>query len=255
MDFMHDVLQFEVDLLPAPGKSQRILRHFQTRNGDPSCIGGFSGPVEDIGLFYPVNRFGCTRHIGSFGDADQAIVDELPGIFLIEFILSGTRKSYVTGDFPGSFPFKIFALIFVSVFVDPSMIIFQIHDKRQFFIVDSVRIVDGAVGIRQGYNSGTQFVAFLKGVLSDVSGTGDGDRFPADRVAFILEHFFGKINQTIPGSFRYDQTSTKFTSLAGQYPGEGGLYSFVLSKQIPDFPGTYPDITGGYIDKGSDVPV
>lgn len=87
----------------------------------------------------------------------------------------------------------------LDVFLDTAAVHFL--DLLDGIQVDSIGVIDEAVGVRHGQDSGTQFSGFLAGVDGNVAGAGNNDFLAFEACSFVLQQSFCKITEAITGGF------------------------------------------------------
>ena len=93
-------MQPAVDLLEAPGESQRVLGHLKTGGGDSAGVGGLGGSEEDLVLLEDLDRLGSRRHVGALGYRERAVLYQRLCAGGVELVLSRAGKRDVAGNSP-----------------------------------------------------------------------------------------------------------------------------------------------------------
>jgi hypothetical protein len=72
-----------IDLLSTPGEVHRVLRHLETRGRDATRVRGLAWREEDLGVERETDPLGGCGHVGPFGDADAAVLDQRPRLLAV----------------------------------------------------------------------------------------------------------------------------------------------------------------------------
>ena len=113
------------------------------------------------------------------------------------------RKDGVGDDTPRRFARVILRLfVFFRVIADARAFdIFQMHNVREFFLVDAVGVVNEAVRIRHCQHLAAEGDDLFRAVLRDIAAAGNQTFLAAQRIALRGEHFFGEESRAETGRF------------------------------------------------------
>ena len=148
MDVLHDVMQAGIHFLAAPIEAHGVLSHFQTAGGDTTGVGSLARGKEDLGIQEYFHSLGGGRHVRGFADAEAAVLNEVLGVFLVQFVLSGTGDRDIHGNLPGPLAGEELGIGELLGIVDHAVVVGSAEFKH---IVDllsgyAVFVVDIAVG-------------------------------------------------------------------------------------------------------------
>lgn len=101
VDGAHDAVQTVVDLLSRPRDVHGVLRHFQTRSGNATCVYSLARCEVSLVLDEIVNSFGRTSHVAHFSHELHAVFNQLACVFFAQFVLRGARQGNVNVFAPG----------------------------------------------------------------------------------------------------------------------------------------------------------
>ncbi len=135
----------------------------------------------------------------------------------------------------------------------PRLDVLEIHDEGELLGGDAGRIVDGAVGIREGDGLGAELVELLDGVLGDVAGARHRADLALQPVVAGLEHFLREIDRAVAGGFRTDERAAPLQALAGEHAGELVAHALVLAEHVADLAAAHADVAGRHVGVGADV--
>ncbi len=233
-----------------------VLAHFQTATGDAAGVGGLARCVEDAGFDEQVHRFQRGRHVGAFGHADAAVLQQGAGIFAVQLVLRCAGQGDVARQAPGTLVGQVgHAEVGAHFFQTTATDVLQVHQVRPLLFGQAVREMQGAGRVGQGDDPAAHFHDLLRGVLRHVAGTGNGDALAFEAAAHALEHFLGEVDTAIAGGFGADQAAAVGQALAGEHRGELVGQALVLAEEEADFPAAYTDVTGRYVEVGADVAI
>ena len=177
-------------------------------------------------------------------------------MFFKEFVLSCGGKSNINGNFPRTFAFYPFEVVFFcKVFCGFSVYYPKVFDVSEFFAVDAIGIINITMFVSDGNNFAAEFVYFFNSISTNITITGNSNGFAFEGVAVSLHHFIEEVNKAITGSFGTDQGTTEGHPFAGENAGEFVGKAFVLTEHIADFTSTGTDVTGGNVEVGTDVAI
>jgi len=196
---LHDALELLVDLLGGPAQALAVLGHLETRNGDTTGVGGLTRSVPDSLVLVllavcleDVNGVLCATHVGTFSDEACAGADECLSLLLGDFVLGRAGKSDVNLDVgPWAGPVEVLVgavVLEVSQGLAGNLEGGNLGDvlRGDGF---AFRGEDGTLGVREGDNGGTELDGLEGGILSDVSGTGDGNSLASEgSLTGVLDH-------------------------------------------------------------------
>src|SRR5690606_18128254 len=121
-----------------------------------------------------VDGLGGCGHIGAFGYADDAVLDQHAGIVIVQLVLGGAGQGDVHRHVPGAFAFLETGTGTVGIFVHAAVIaVFHFHQDGQLVRGETAFLDDCAAGVGDSDHGGTQGHRFFDGVLGDVAGAGD----------------------------------------------------------------------------------
>ena len=124
-----------------------------------------------------LNRFRGARHVGSFANSDDLVGHEHLGLFAVEFVLRGARKSYVNVNVPQAVHGGLRSAggeggggVFLGVFGNPSAaVVLEVHDEGKFRPVDAFWVVNETGGVRERDGLAPEIEDFLASKLSHVA--------------------------------------------------------------------------------------
>src|SRR5450759_1195945 len=115
---------------------------------------------------------------------------------------------------PWPLAFEILALERIRIFLDsPALDVFQFEDPLKFLGIESLGIVDGALGIRQRNDLGAEVYQLLDRILGHVARTRHRADFALEGFAAGLQHLLGKIDVAVSRRLRADQRTAPGLSL------------------------------------------
>ena len=86
--------------------------------------------------------------------------------------------------------------------------------------VNTVLIVNIAVGIGHSHNLSTECGCLLVCIDSHVARTGDNDGLALEGIALVVQHLFGEVAETVAGRFGTCKAAAVGNALAGENAGE-----------------------------------
>src|ERR671910_1074531 len=104
VDIFHYLFELLVGVLEGPGLTAGVLLHLQGRDGHAAGVGGLAGAVGDAGVQESVHGIWGAGHVRPFADRHAAVLYELVGVSLFEFVLGGAGEGYVARYLPDIAP-------------------------------------------------------------------------------------------------------------------------------------------------------
>ena len=148
-------------------------------------------------------------------------------------VLRGARERDVAGDAPGALARDVLGLrILGDIFFDTTAAdVLEFEHELVLLLVESVRIVDKAVGIGERDHLGTQAHGLLGGVLGHVAGAGHDHRLALEALLAGREHLLREVADTVAGGLRAEQAAAPVETLAGQRARELVAEALVLAEE------------------------
>ena len=233
-----------------------VLAHFQAAGGHATGVGRFAWCVADAGPDEQVHRFQGRRHIGAFGHADAAVLQQRASILSVQFVLRRAGQSDIAGQAPRTLPGEELQTIVLSHLAQAATThVLQVHQVQPLLIAQAALGIESAIGVGQRDHPSAQIHDLLRGVLGDVAGTGNRHALAFEALVDTLEHLLGEVHAAIASGFRADQAATVAQALAGQHRGELIGQTLVLAEQVTDLAPTDADVTSRHIQVGTDMAI
>jgi len=253
-DVGHDLVQFRVDFFEGPVQMHRVLRHFQTGDGDAAGVGGLAGGEQDAMVDEVLGRVVRRRHVRAFDDHPAAVLDEFLGALEIDFILRRARH----GDIARNVPNRLGIGIELRFRMGQAVLVH--HDGvglgkvLEEFEIHSVLVVDDARHVGHGDDLRTELGGFQGSHPADFAGTADDDAFvPEGIVAIGPEHFLGEVADAVAGRLAASERSAGGDALGSEDAVPLAVHLLVEAEHVADLAGTDAEITGGDVFVGTDV--
>ena len=191
-------MKLAVDLLEAPAQSLGVLRHLECRNRYAASIGCLSWHIENLRSEVSIDRSLVGRHVCTLTYTPAAVVDELLRVLTVDLVLGCTRKCDVTLYAPWTLTLVVLGTwnAFCVLLDSRSLDLLDLAENLE---VDTVRIIDIAVGVRAGNNLRTELLSLLDRILCDITGTGNDDGLSLQLLAGTLDYLIRDVNETIAG--------------------------------------------------------
>ena len=131
------------------------------------------------------------------------------GILSADFVLRGTRKGALRRYVPGLLVVEVLGLgeLRHILFDAPAPAVLEIHDPGQLLRVDSVLIVNRAVGVGERDALRAKLVQLFDRVLRHIARPGDQAGLAPEILAARLEHLLAEVDAAISGGFGPDKRS------------------------------------------------
>jgi hypothetical protein len=196
---LHDALELGIDLLCGPAQALAVLGHLETGNGDTTGVGSLAGSVPD-GLVLlalavsleDIDSVLCATHVGTLSNETGTRVDERLSLLLGDLVLGSTRKSNVDLDVgPGAGAVNVLVLTIVGEVCEGLTLDLQGGDLLNVGRGEGLAFwcEDSTLGVRKGDDGGTELDGLKSSILSNVSGTGDGNGLACEgALVGVLDH-------------------------------------------------------------------
>src|SRR5690606_26667948 len=87
VDRLHDGVQTLVHFTGGPGQAHGVLAHFQAAGSYAAGVGCLARRVQNAGVDEQVHRVQRRRHVGAFGHAEAAVLQQRAGVVGVQFVL------------------------------------------------------------------------------------------------------------------------------------------------------------------------
>ena len=121
------------------------------------------------------------------------------------------------------------------------------HDILPLLLVDTVRIVDEAVGVGKRHDLGTELGRLLAGVLGHVAGARNEHGLAFEGFAAGGEHLLGEIAGAETGGLRAQQAAAPAQAFAGKGAGKFIAQALVLAEEVADLTSADTDVAGRHV--------
>ena len=196
-------MKFCINFFSCPGKSCRVLAHFQRGSSNTTGISSFTRHKCYAVCHKIICCFTGSRHVSTFCNIFAAVCDKSFNGVKIKLVLCCAWKIDIAFDIPDTFSFCVSsAFNTISIFFDTSTFyFFDIFNDVKF---DSFRIIDISVGVAHSNNFTAKFSSFFYSVDSNVTGTCYDKSFTGNCIVFSFNHLVKHIYKTISCSLCTD---------------------------------------------------
>ena len=230
------------------------MGHLQCRCCNTAGIGCLARQEQNSVFLQVCGGIFGSGHIRPLHNGNDTICHQQFCIFQRQFVLGGTGQRYIDLGAPQALSGMVLCLRTALLVLRQAgpLYLFDLLEQRN---IDSLRIVDPAVGIGSSYHLGTQLLGFLNGVSSHVAGTGHRNCFACQRMAMAAEHLLCDIQQTEAGGLSSGQRTAEGQALTGQNALKQAPDTLVLAVHIADLPSAGANVAGGHVRIRTDVTV
>ncbi|MNS70152.1 hypothetical protein D3C72_1034920 [compost metagenome] len=249
-------MQAGVDFLAGPRQAGRVLGHFQARHGHAAGVAGLARRVQHAGRDEGLAGLQGGGHVGAFGHAQHAVLDQRLGIGQFQFVLGGAGQGDVHRHVPRALAGFVLQAELPGIGVQAAaQVILDVHQRHQLLMREAGFVDDRAVRIRDRDDTGAQRHGLLDGVLRHVARARHGHAQAVKRLAHALEHFFREIHGAVAGGFGADQAAAEGQALAGEDAGGRVRQLLHHAGHEADFTRAHADVAGRDIGVGAEVAV
>jgi hypothetical protein len=213
---LHDATQLLVDLLGGPGNTLRVLGHLETGDSDTTAVGSLGWSVPDtvtlagstVSLVDIDSLLGGT-HVGTLSNELAAGGDEVLGLLLGNLVLGGRWKGNIdlsdVGPWAGTWDVGeagLEGVLSIVKLVEVLTVELELGNQSNILLIETLVGIlcdESTLGVGQGDNLGLEFDTLESGVLSDVTGTGDGDTLALEGLlsaGSVLDHVGDVVDET-----------------------------------------------------------
>ena len=212
-DLVHDTLKLLVNLLSVPSHTDAVLGHLKTAGSDTTGVGGLSRCEESTGSLVGGDSIISGRHVSTLRDEFAAKFENMLSLLTGNLVLSGAwhdNVNFAIIDVPWGLAVEVLGSLgeLGVLAATATGNVLDAHDLVELGLGEAIRLDDGTVGVREAVNLSTKLEELLTGILSNVTGTRKENRLSFKVLAFLLHHFFKKVDCSITSSLGSDQGAT-----------------------------------------------
>ena len=255
MNRSHNALQLLVNLGSTPTEFHRVLRHLQARSCNTTCVHSLAGTIGDASLDEGLDSLGGTTHIRYLGHNLNFVVHQHLGVVAVQLVLCCTRHCDVNLNLPR------FAACHKhcsgeTLGIGSNHVVARCAQVEHIFnllVVESLGVVDVAVGSRDSHNLSAQLGSLLGSTPSHITEARNSHGLALNVVAHLREHTAQEIDCAIARSLGTNQRAAKGHTLACQHTCVLQSEFAIHTIQIAHFACTHSDVTRRYVGFGADV--
>ncbi len=197
-----------------------VLRHFQARNRHAAGVGGLAGPVEHVGFLEDLNRLGRRGHVGAFGNAHAAVLDQRRGRHRHSSSFCVAHgEGQLRRNAPGRLPGMNLEPLNLSAYslMRPRCRFFELHHPRELLRIDAGGVVNRPARIRQRDGLGAKLGELLDRVLGHVARAADQGDLARHLLAAGVQHFLREVGRAVACRLRTHERAAPIDALARQH--------------------------------------
>jgi len=270
---LHDTSQLLVDLLGSPADALGVLGHLETGDSDTTAVGSLGWSVPDtvalagstVSLVDIDSLLGGT-HVGTLSNELAASGDEILGLLLGNLVLGGRWKGNIdlsdVGPWAGTWEVceaGLEGVLSIVELVEVLAVKLELGNQSNILLIESLLGIlcdESTLGVGQGDNLGLELDTLESGVLSDVTGTGDGDTLALEGLlstGSVLNHVGNVVDETVTSGLWADERSSPASTLTGDDTLPGVAVRLVGTEEVTDLASSNTDITSWDISEGTNV--
>ena len=248
-------MELGVDLLGSPGVAHGVLAHLQTRDGHAACVNGLGGSDHQTILLQVLKGLGGGRHVGDLHVVLGAVGHDVLGILDAHLVLGSAGHDHIHLLLPRTLACEELdtELIGVVLHLIAARSAHLQHVGDLLLGIDTVGIVDVAVGTRNGDDLTAQLGDLLDGTPSHVTEAGNCEGLALNVLAQVLQHLNGVVDSTVARCLGTDERTAECATLTGQHTLIAVDQSLVLTEHVSDLACANTQVTGGNVGVGADV--
>lgn len=270
---LHNSSELLVDSLGGPVDALGVLGHLESRDSDSSTVGSLGRSVpESLSLagntvsLVDINGLLGRSHVGSLGEELGTSGDKVLGLLLGNLVLGGGRKNNVdlSEVRPGALSLEVLEAggeggVLSGVKLGKvSTLELDVGDELDVGLRESLLTSGDESSLRVGKRDdlSSELDNLKSGVLSDVSGSRDGNTLSGERLLSsrgVGDHVGDVVDKSVSSGLRTDQRSSPRSSLSGDDTLPLVAVSLVGSEHVSDLTSSDTDITGRNVSELSDV--
>jgi len=265
----HDLLEALVNLLGGPVTTLRVLGHLKTRDSDTTSVGSLTRGVPDtLGVLKTlsledINSLLSGTHVRTLGNELGAVGNKSLSLLTGDLVLGSTRKSNISLDVdPRASTLEVLELGGELVSKSRKLSVGDLDVSNLSNLSGGETLGSGGnestLGVGKRDNGTTELNDLESSVLSDVTGTRDGDGLASEgllALSGVLNHLLDVVNDTVTSGLRTDQRTTPGETLTSEDTLPGVLESLVGTEKVTNFSATDVNVTSGNIGISTNVSV
>ena len=254
MDGLHDALELGVHLLARPGHALGVLAHLQAGRRHAAGVRRLARREQHLGLEEGLDGFRSGRHVRAFAHEDDAMLDEVGGVLVVQLVLTraGERAVQLVRNLP-----RIRALEELAGLRQLGKLAaldrLEVHDGLDQFLRVAFLHVERAGTVGKRHDLRAEAHELLGGERGDVAGTGNRADLAFERILVRREHVLGEIDVTIARGLGTDERAAERQALARQDARPLVRDALVLAEEITDFAPAHVHVAGRHVGVGADV--